>query len=183
MSQHSDSEIYQVIETWLEQVVIGLNLCPFAAKPQRNGQIKVAICRAQKQTDLIEFINAELVALDKTPASKVDTTLVVVPDMLADFLDYNDFLDWVDELIEQSNWSGVYQVASFHPNYCFADTQPDDAANLTNRSPFPIYHLLREDSLEQAIDKYPDVDAIPERNIECMHQLTDQQKKTLFNIG
>jgi hypothetical protein len=112
--------------------------------------------------------------------AELETTLLAIPDMLEDFADYNDFLDAVDLWVEQFGWEGELQVASFHPQYQFADTEADDPGNLTNRSPWPLLHIIREESLEKAIEHYPDVDRIPERNIARMKALTAAERAKLF---
>ncbi|HSW14556.1 MAG TPA: DUF1415 domain-containing protein [Solimonas sp.] len=168
------------VRQWLEQVVIGLNLCPFAARPVRGGQLRVFVSDANTELDLLTDLQLELARLDETPVEQLETTLIVVPHMLEDFIDYNDFLEQVDGLMENFEWDGIYQVASFHPNYQFAGTQPWDAENLTNRSPYPLLHLLREDSVEAAIASHPDIDSVPENNIRRMSELTREQRSQLF---
>ncbi|NOI64632.1 DUF1415 domain-containing protein [Vibrio sp. 99-8-1] len=172
--------IEKQVRTWLEEVVIGLNLCPFAAKPNRNKQIKIQVSRADTEEALLEELLTELMILATSDAETLETTLVVVPDMLDDFYLYNQFLDWVDALIKQQEWQGIFQVATFHPDYCFAGVEPDDDENLTNRSPFPILHLIREESMERVLKHYPNPEQIPDNNIDCVTSLTDQQKKQLF---
>ena len=113
-------------------------------------------------------------------SAELETTLLAIPDMLEDFADYNDFLDAVDLWVEQFGWEGELQVASFHPQYQFADTETDDPGNLTNRSPWPLLHIIREESLEKAIEHYPDVDAIPERNVARMKALSAEERARLF---
>lgn len=168
------------VRQWLDQVVIGLNLCPFAARPVRGGQLRVVVSEAETELDLLTDLQLELTRLDETPVAQLETTLIVVPKLLADFLDYNDFLDRADELLLSFEWEGSYQVASFHPQYQFAGTESDDPENLTNRAPYPLLHLLREDSVEAAIAGYPDVDGIPEANIRRMRELTPEQRRQLF---
>lgn len=178
---HFDSElIHQQVNTWLNQVVIGLNLCPFAAKPQRNGQIHIAISQATDENALLEDIFIELKQLDKLSPAERDTTLVVVPGLLSDFWLYNQFIEWVERLIVNEGWEGIYQLATFHPDYQFAGTDADDDENLTNRSPYPIFHLIREESMEKVLKHYPDPDAIPERNIERVSQLSEAERQQLF---
>ncbi|PSV38045.1 DUF1415 domain-containing protein [Photobacterium sp. GB-210] len=174
------NDIEQSVQQWLNDVVIGLNLCPFAAKPQRNKQIKVHVSNDKTENDLLESIYLQLKELDETPPQELETTLVVAPYLLEDFEDYNQFLDLVEGLIVQLGKSGIYQIASFHPDYCFYGTEPEDAENLTNRSPYPIFHLIREESMEKVLKHYPDPEAIPERNIDCVENLTPEQIKQLF---
>ncbi|PPE73674.1 DUF1415 domain-containing protein [Solimonas fluminis] len=174
------NEIESAVRQWLDRVVIGLNLCPFAARPVRAGQLRVFVSAATTELDLLTDLQLELARLDETPPEQLETTLVVAPQMLADFLDYNDFLDRADELLQSFEWDGTYQVASFHPQYQFAGTGPDDPENLSNRSPYPMLHLLREDSVEAAVDAHPDIDGIPEANIRRLRELTPEQRKELF---
>jgi uncharacterized protein len=174
------SQVEKDVQQWLEYVVIGLNLCPFAAKPNRNKQIKIYVCEDASEDVLLESIYQELQTLDQTPVEELETTLVVAPNLFKEFDDYNQFLDLVEGLVIQMNKSGIYQIASFHPDYCFYGAEPEDAENLTNRSPYPIFHLIREESMEKVLKHYPDPDGIPERNIECVENLTDEQKRKLF---
>jgi len=176
----NDIQIETQIKRWLEDVVIGLNLCPFAAKPNRNHQVKIAISHAKTEELLLEEVLAQLLVLDSMTPDELETTLVVIPDMLQDFFDYNVFLNWIDALIKQQNWEGIYQVATFHPNYCFGGANPDDDENLTNRSPYPVLHLIREESMERVLKHYPNPERIPENNIDCVESLTDREKRTLF---
>ena len=169
------------VERWLDEVVIGLNFCPFAAKPRRNEQVRFVTSKATSEELLLTDLQDELTLLDQTPSSKIETTLLIVPEMLSDFHDYNQFLELVDELLVQFEWEGIFQVASFHPDYCFADAEPDSVDNLTNRSPYPVLHILREDSIEKALENIADPDEVYKRNIETMKTLSSEQIKTLFN--
>lgn len=176
----STVEITEQVNQWLNDVVIGLNLCPFAAKPQRNKQIKIYVSEASQEEALLEDILSQLMELDATPAEELETTLVVVPNMLNDFYDYNLFIDWVEALIRQQNWEGVFQLATFHPDYCFGGTDPEDDENLTNRSPYPVFHLIREESMEKVLKHYPNPEAIPDTNIARVESLTEEEKRKLF---
>ena len=175
-----DEQIIADVEQWLDEVVIGLDLCPFAARPRREKRVRIVVSHATDEEALLNDLQAELEHLSDTPAAELETTLLAIPDMLEDFADYNDFLDAVDLWVAQFGWEGDLQVASFHPQYQFADTELDDAGNLTNRSPWPLLHIIREESLEKAIEHYPDVDAIPERNIARMKALGPEERKRLF---
>ena len=175
-----DEQIIADVEQWLDEVVIGLDLCPFAARPRREKRVRIAVSHATDDEALLNDLQAELERLSDTPAAELETTLLAIPNMLEDFADYNDFLDAVDLWVEQFGWEGELQVASFHPQYQFADTEADDPGNLTNRSPWPLLHIIREESLEKAIEHYPDVDAIPERNIARMKALGPEERKRLF---
>ena len=172
--------IMREVGDWLNDVVIGLNLCPFAAKPMRNLQIKTFVSHAETEETLLQDILEQLLELETTSSEKIDTTLVVVPNMLSDFYDYNLFIDWIEALLRQQNWQGIFQLATFHPNYCFGGTEPEDAENLTNRSPYPIFHLLREDSMEKVLKHYPNPESIPDKNIERVESLSEKEKQQLF---
>ena len=151
--------------------MIGLNLCPFAKAVQAKGQVRWVSSDATTPEALLEQLGEELLHLRDTPAQDTDTTLVVHPWVLGDFLDYNDFLDSADALVESLGLDGVLQVASFHPHYQFAGSTPDDVENFTNRSPYPTLHLLREDSVSRAVAAFPDPEVIVERNVETLRQL------------
>jgi len=166
--------------SWLVDVVVGLNLCPFASKPHRAGAVRFICSKATKEEVLLEDLQKELCLLAETPIDQIETTLLIVPHFLHDFYEYNQFLEWVDRLLRRENWEGVIQVASFHPDYCFAGTEPEDAENLTNRAPYPTLHLIREDRLEEVLAKHPDSDQIPETNIAKMNQLSPKDKQRLF---
>ncbi|ELB2202787.1 DUF1415 family protein [Vibrio parahaemolyticus] len=168
------------VDQWLNDVVIGLNLCPFAAKPQRNKQIKIFVSEATQEEALLEDILLQLIELNTTEPEKLETTLVVVPNMLQDFWDYNFCIDWVEGLIKQQDWEGIFQVATFHPDYCFGGAAPEDDENLTNRSPYPIFHLIREESMEKVLKHYPDPESIPDTNIARVSALSEEERKKLF---
>lgn len=158
-------------QRWLERAVIGLNLCPFAKAVYVKQQVRFVLSVATTPEALLEELGNELVLLRDTPAEDIDTTLLIHPQVLGEFLDYNDFLDDADALIEALDLDGEIQVASFHPQYQFAGTEPDDIENCSNRSPFPMLHLLREDSVARAVEAFPDPDAIVERNLETLRRL------------
>jgi len=172
--------VESAVRAWLENVVVGLNLCPFAARPLREQRVRICVSSAREEVELLTELQLELARLSETPASALETTIIAIPEMLADFTDYNDFLDRVDDLLIEFEWDGEYQVASFHPYYQFADTQPDDAENLTNRSPYPLLHLLREDSVEAAVNSHPDPERIPHDNIDRMRTLDSERRRQLF---
>jgi hypothetical protein len=170
----------QQIRQWLDQVVIGLQLCPFASIPVREGKVRIITSSEHDIVVLLHLLFDELMLLEETPADELETTLVVLAEALPDFLEYNQFLGQAEQLLTDSGWQGVFQIASFHPQYQFDETLPDAAENLTNRSPYPLLHLLREESLAKAIAAYPDTQTIPERNIRRMQDLSDEQKIRLF---
>lgn len=156
---------------WLERAVIGLNLCPFARGVHARGQVRWAVSAATATDDILAELAQELTLLDQADPLQHDTTLLVLPDALPDFLDFNDFLDAADAAVEALGLEGELQVASFHPRYQFAGTSPDDIGNFTNRAPWPALHLLREESLAQAIDSFGDTDTIYTANIQRLQQL------------
>ena len=156
---------------WLEQAVIGLNLCPFAKAVHTKGQIRWVESSATDVQGLMSDLVHELQLLAAADPEAVDTTLLVHPQVLGDFLDYNDFLDLADAALEELGLDGVLQIASFHPQYQFEGTEPDDAENLSNRSPHPTLHLLREDSVDRAVAAFPEAESIYEKNIETLRAL------------
>ncbi|WAW96013.1 DUF1415 domain-containing protein [Xanthomonas citri pv. malvacearum] len=166
---------------WIERAVIGLNLCPFAKAVYVKEQVRLVLSDASTPEALLEQLAEELVLLRDTPDEQIDTTLIVHPDVLTDFLDYNDFLDNADAAVEALDLQGVLQVASFHPDYQFAGAALDDVANFTNRSPFPTLHLLREDSVERAVAAFPDPDVIVERNIQTLERLGSDGWERVLN--
>lgn len=173
MSESSENHqrVIQATRQWLEEVVIGLNLCPFAASPWRQGRVRFRVSEATSQQQLAEDLVDELLALQACDPAECETTLLIHPQVLVDFLDYNDFLALADRLLEDLALDGTIQIASFHPDYQFADSQPDDPANCTNRSPYPMLHLLREASIEAATANMPNPEGIYERNIKTLQEL------------
>ncbi|WLD59286.1 DUF1415 domain-containing protein [Salinispirillum sp. LH 10-3-1] len=180
MTETAMAAVETAVKEWLEQVVLGLNLCPFAHKPYRNGLVRVVIDPAQTEDEALASLVAEVGRLDGTPAIKLDTTLLVFPLLWPDFLDYNDFLDVADACLESLERLDHYQIASFHPHYQFGGTESDDAENLTNRAPFPILHLLREDSVALAVARHGDSASIPEANIARVQALTAPERQQYF---
>lgn len=166
---------------WLERAVIGLNLCPFAKAVTVKDQVRFVLSEATTPEDLLQTLGEEMARLRDTPAEVIDTTLIVHPWVLQDFLDYNDFLDDADALVEALDLDGDLQVASFHPQYQFAGTEPDDIGNYSNRAPYPTLHLLREDSVERAVDAYPEPDAIIDRNLRTLSELGHEGWSRLFS--
>lgn len=168
------------VQRWLDQVVIGLNLCPFAAKPARAGLVRIIVSPARTEEALLTDLHAALTQLDGAEADELETVLLVIPQMLHIFDRYNQFLDLADALLDEFEWVGTYQIASFHPRYRFEGTEADARENLTNRAPYPILHLLREASLDEALASYPDPENIPARNIQRMENLDEAQVRALF---
>ncbi len=171
MSAHNldSAAVERATRRWVADVVVGLNLCPFARKEMVQDRIRFRISDAMGEEHLLEHLCEELRWLEEFPDT--ETTLLIHPRVLADFQEYNAFLEVVEGLIVDLKLEGVFQVASFHPDYQFAGTAPGDPENFTNRSPYPMLHLLREASVERAVDAYPDTDSIPERNIRLMNEM------------
>jgi len=165
------SEVLQATERWLERAVIGLNLCPFAKAVYVKGQIHYALCWAHDSADVLEALAAELDdLLAQTPAQR-DTTLLILPDAFPDFWDFHGLVQGAEKLLRTLRLEGVLQIASFHPQFEFADAPAGDMAHYTNRAPFPVLHLLREDSMDRAVAAYPDAALIYERNIARLRAL------------
>lgn len=176
----SDQTVIAAMREWLEKAVIGLNLCPFAKAVHVKRQIRYVVSQAATEEALVEDLLHELQLLASADPGDVETTLLVHPRVLGDFLDYNDFLDIADAAVEELGLDGVLQVASFHPHYQFADSGADDMANFSNRAPYPTLHLLREDSVDKAVAAFPDADRIYEANIETLRGLGPDGWKRLF---
>jgi hypothetical protein len=164
-----NEKIINPVRKWVENLVVGLNLCPFAKRELVQSRVRFSVSEAVTEEQLLADLQAELELLDGDKA--VETTLLIHPNVLQDFYHYNQFLNRADSLLAQIGLAGVYQIASFHPDYQFGGTEPDDVENYTNRSPYPMLHLIREESLERAIANYPDSDRIPERNIALLKSL------------
>jgi len=159
---------------WVRRAVIGLNLCPFARAVDVKDQIRYVFSDATDAEALLATLVVELQRLADTDAEVVDTTMVIHPRVFADFEDFNDFLELADAAVEDLDLDGVLQVASFHPRFQFADTEPDDITNATNRSPYPTLHLLREESVDRAVAAFPEAEAIFERNMATLEKLGPQ---------
>ncbi len=156
-------------QAWLSSFVIHYNICPFARREQERNSIRYQVVSSKSLEKCLEAVIAECVHLDSDP--NTETTLLIFADAFADFADFLDLLAIADQLLIDQGYEGVYQLASFHPDYCFAQTAQDDPSNYTNRSPYPMLHLIREDSIEKALENYPDPDSIPERNIALTREL------------
>ncbi|MBL4608982.1 MAG: DUF1415 domain-containing protein [Pseudomonadales bacterium] len=167
-----------IVANWVETVVVGLNLCPFAKQEVVKNRLRYSLSDAEDWDALISSLKSELLLLvsDKT----IETTLLIHPKVLQDFFEYNQFLETANTLLLQLELEGLIQIASFHPDYQFAGTEPGDAENYTNKSPFPMLHLIREESLEKAILNYPDSDLIPEKNIEKVQDLGRKKMAALL---
>lgn len=166
-----DGVVVADTQRWLQRAVIGLNLCPFAKSVDVKGQIHFAISRSTGFKDLLEDLHKELKDLAALAPAVRDTTLLIAPDGLVDFLEFNDFLAQANRLLAKRGYGGIFQIASLHPLYEFADVQPDDMANFTNRSPYPTLHILREESLDRAVKAFPHAEAIFQANINTMRRM------------
>ena len=176
----TDNLVLSQTRHWLEKAVIGLNLCPFAKAVYVKNQVRLVVSKARHADDLLEELDRELDLLVATPASEIDTTLLIHPTLFDDFLDFNDFLEIAEGVIDEHGLEGVIQLASFHPQFQFDGTEPDDISNYTNRAPFAILHLLREDSVERAVEAFPQADAIFQANIQTLEKLGHAGWKALF---
>ena len=156
---------------WVTRAVVGLNLCPFAKAPLVKGQIRYVVCEARDTHGLLDVLCAQTKSLVQVDPEQTETTLVIHPNVLVDFTEFNDFLDAADRLLEAMGLTGVIQVASFHPRYRFAGTDDDAMGNATNRAPYPTLHLLREASVERAVAAFPEADTIFEANIRTLEAL------------
>lgn len=156
---------------WIEHAVIGLNLCPFAKAVFSKNQIRYVVSDATTPDDVAAHLHRELEWLAEASAEEVDTTLLILPHVFSDFLDFNDFLDVADGMVEALELDGILQVASFHPSFQFEGTEADDITNYTNRAPYPTLHLLREDSVERAVAAFPDEMEIASNNIATLEKL------------
>ena len=166
------SEPYeQDTRRWLERAVIGLNLCPFAKSVYVKQQVHFAVCGATEPQAVREVLRQEIEALVALAPEVRDTTLLILPRAFDDFLDFNDFMDEADRLVEDMALEGVVQIAHFHPRFQFAGTEPDDPGNATNRAPYPTLHLLREESIDRAVEAFPEAEAIFEANIATLQRL------------
>ncbi|NSX17543.1 DUF1415 domain-containing protein [Cupriavidus taiwanensis] len=168
---HSAETVIAATRHWLERAVIGLNLCPFAKSVYVKEQVRYVVSPVTEAPDVIDELERELRLLADADPDQIDTTLLILPHAVADFLDFNDLLYFAERLLASLGLEGTLQIASFHPQYQFAGTEPDDIENYTNRAPYPILHLLREDSIARAAAAFPDAADIYERNQAVMRRL------------
>ncbi|MEO7887536.1 DUF1415 domain-containing protein [Polaromonas sp.] len=175
----TDEEVLTQTRHWLEKAVIGLNLCPFAKAVYVKNQVRLVVSHARHADDLLEELDRELDLLAATPAQEIDTTLLIHPSLFDDFLDFNDFLEIAEGVVDEHGLEGEIQLASFHPRFQFDGTEPDEMGNYSNRAPFAILHLLREESVERAVASFPEADAIFEQNIDALEKLGPDGWKAL----
>ena len=174
----STCTIEQQTRQWLEEVVIGLQLCPFAKAPFQKKQIRFLVSQADSEEELIEELIAECQVLDAD--IHIETTLIICANLLDDFFDFCQFLNWAESTLKKNQWRGIYQLANFHPHYIFNGCDYNDLQNLTNRAPFPILHLLREENLSSMLAKYPEPELIPQKNVARMQQLSIDEQQRYF---
>jgi hypothetical protein len=174
----TEQQVIRCVQQWVETVVVDLNLCPFANRELVKGRVRFAVCDAATEEALLSALQNELELLENDSA--IETTLLIHPQVLLEFSKYNQFLDYTDQLLVAMELDGVYQIASFHPDYQFQGAGPDEAENYSNRSPFPMLHLLREDSLEKVIADYANVEEIPARNIAMMNDMGRERLSSLL---
>ena len=175
----TDEQVLAQTRHWLEKAVIGLNLCPFAKSVYVKNQVRLVVSHARHADDLLEELVRELDLLIATPAAEIDTTLLIHPALFEDFLDFNDFLEIAEGVVDEHELEGVVQLASFHPQFQFDGTEPDDIGNYTNRAPFAMLHLLREESVERAVEAFPEAESIFEQNIATLEKLGSEGWKAL----
>ncbi len=164
-------EVIAATREWIEKAVIGLNLCPFAKSVYVKNQIRIVVSSARHIDGFLEDLDRELDHLAEVDPEVTDTTLLIHPTLFPDFLDFNDVHQIADEAVVEHDLEGVIQIASFHPQYQFEGTEPDDITNYTNRAPFPTLHLIREESLDRAVEAFPEAETIYERNMETLRKL------------
>ena len=167
----TDEQVLQQTRHWLEKAVIGLNLCPFAKAVYVKNQVRLVVSHARHADDLLEELDSELALLVAAPAEEIDTTLLIHPTLFDDFLDFNDFMEIAEDVLGEHELEGVVQLASFHPRFQFAGTEINDIGNCTNRAPFAMLHLLREESIDRAVQAFPHAEAIYEENIKTLEKL------------
>ena len=166
-----DEAVIAATRQWIEKAVIGLNLCPFAKAVYVKNQVRYVVSHAPHLDGLLEDLDRELDFLAAADPEAVDTTLLIHPTLLPDFLDFNDFMQLAEAALEEHRLDGVIQIASFHPAFQFEGTEPDDLGNYTNRAPFPTLHLLREASIDRAVAAFPEAETIYARNIKTLQTL------------
>ena len=182
IQRNSDTQVIEDTRNWLRRAVIGLNLCPFAKSVDVKDQVHYAVTRSVGFKDLLVDLKQELNSLAALDAATRDTTLFIAPDALTDFLEFNDFVAQANRLLAKLRYEGVFQIASLHPQYQFADAPADALTNFTNRSPYPTLHLLREESIDRAVQAFPHAETIFETNMRTMERIGHEGWRAL-NVG
>ncbi|TDO96826.1 DUF1415 domain-containing protein [Marinomonas balearica] len=176
--QLTDEVVISQTDNWVKEFIVGLSVCPFAKRELEKQSIRSVVVRTKKNEVALQELMGEIAWLDQNPDT--ETTLVIFPTCFTDFSRYLDFVELAEELMYQQGCEGVYQLATFHPNYCFSGTESEDVSNYTNRSPYPMLHILREQSVEKAIEFYGDTSKIPGRNIELMESMGEGELEQLM---
>jgi hypothetical protein len=173
-----NNQVAAAVRQWVDSIVVGLNLCPFAKRELDKDRVRFVVSDAMTEQGLLVDLEAELDLLEKD--ASIATTLLIHPRVLEAFYEYNQFLNYAEGLLQQMELDGVYQIASFHPDYQFGGTEPDDAENYTNRSPYPVLHLLREEHLDRALESTEFAEQIPIRNIKLMNTMGSTELRALL---
>ncbi|MFK7849303.1 MAG: DUF1415 domain-containing protein [Rhodothermales bacterium] len=174
----TETNPHHAVQQWIKTVVVGLNLCPFAKRVIVKDGIRFFVSEADSEDHLLADLQDELNVIESDKS--IETTVLIHPHVLGDFEAYNQFLGYADALLEATSLEGVFQIASFHPDYQFSGTEPGDAENYSNRSPYPMLHILREDSVFEAIDTYPDAENIPTRNIQLLKETGKEKLQAML---
>ena len=180
MNNDEERVVIEDTQLWLNKAVIGLNLCPFAKAVVAKQQVRYVVCMDSEPEQVLKMLQEEMQLLINTDAAVLDTTLLIAPHLLPDFLEFNEFLFDCDSVLLSMELEGVLQIADFHPRYQFAGTEPDDISNFTNRAPYPTLHLLREESIDKAVEAFPDASLIYERNMQVLEDLGREGWESLF---
>ena len=180
MNSDVERVVIEDTQLWLNKAVIGLNLCPFAKAVVAKQQVRYVVCMDSEPEQVLKMLQEEMQLLINTDAAVLDTTLLIAPHLLPDFLEFNEFLFDCDSVLLSMELEGVLQIADFHPRYQFAGTESDDISNFTNRAPYPTLHLLREESIDKAVEAFPDASLIYERNMQVLEDLGREGWESLF---
>lgn len=176
----ADSQVIEQTRQWVENVVVGQNLCPFAAPVVRQNIIHYALSQARDDETVLQDFLLELDRLQQTDESQLSTTLVIYPHAFEDFDHYLDLLSVMEALLEQAGLDGVFQLASFHPQYLFDGVDADDRSHWTNRAPYATVHIIREGEMSRALAHYKHPEQIPERNMQLLREMSDEQARVLY---
>ena len=180
MNSDVERVVIEDTQLWLNKAVIGLNLCPFAKAVVTKKKVRYVVCMDSEPEQVLKMLQEEMQLLINTDAAVLDTTLLIAPKLFPEFLDFNEFLFDCDSVLLSMELEGVLQIADFHPRYQFAGTEPDDISNFTNRAPYPTLHLLREESIDKAVEAFPDASLIYERNMQVLEDLGREGWESLF---
>ena len=165
-------EVESKIHRWLTEFIVGHDICPFARRPLTMDLVKLRVVESPEEEDLTQSLLRALEELVLTPRTSLETTIIIIPNQFPDFDDFWSYCEWTKEILTQSRVEGLVQIVGFHPQFRFAESEENDAANYVNRSPYPLLHLIREESVEEAAEQYPNIAAIPERNALYLRRLS-----------